>query len=292
MNAESPLADAAQPDRQALTGWDAHVHVFDGQAPVRSGHYRPQTHALQDIEALGAAHGMGRLVLVQPSVYGTDHRVLLQALRQSPGRHAGIAVVDAAVSDAELDDLHDAGVRGVRFNCVSPVGNDDRALAALAPRLRERGWHVQWYVQPAQLPRLVQLQRATGLVFVLDHLAGLAIDAPAPPPCWQALAELAREGAWLKLSGWYRLGDQAPYRAMVPLIERASAPFGERLVWGSDWPHTGLPDPGAPRHASLLEPVRLALGHAALADMVHVHPLRLYGLPAPAPSQQAPTTRP
>lgn len=278
------MAEAGPGIHPAPGGWDAHVHVFDAQAPVRAGHYRPRTHALSDIEALGAAHGMAHLVLVQPSVYGTDHRVLVQALRQSPGRHRGIAVVDADVSEAELDELHEAGVRGVRFNTVSPVGNDDRALTALAPRLRARGWHVQWYVRPAQLPRLVQLQRATRLVFVLDHLAGFSLDAPACVADWQALAELAHEGAWLKLSGWYRLGSPPPYSDMVPLIQRASAPFADRLVWGSDWPHTSLPVQPDSRHASLLEPVRLALGEGALAHALHSHPLRLYGLPS---AQQA-----
>lgn len=253
------------------------MHVFDAAAPVRAGHYRPETRTLAEIEAIGDRHGIGHLVLVQPSVYGTDNGLLLRALRERPGRHRGIAVVDESVTDAELDALHDAGVRGVRFNLVSPVGNGDGALLSLAPRLRERGWHVQWYVRPAQLPELVELQRRTGLTFVFDHLAGIALGTADADRHWDALVELAACGAWLKLSGWYRLGASAPYADLAPLIARASTPFRDRLVWGSDWPHTSLPFAPAPRHAGLLAPVCLALGEAATQAVLDDRAAILYG---------------
>jgi predicted TIM-barrel fold metal-dependent hydrolase len=258
-------------------GWDAHVHVFDAAAPVRSGHYRPQTRTLAEIEAIGGVQGIGHFVLVQPSVFGTDNGVLLHALRQHPGRHRGVAVVDEGVADAELDALHDAGVRGVRFNRVSPVGNGHEALQALAPRLRERGWHVQWYVRPGELSGLVDLQRRTGLTFVLDHLAGIALGTADAGLHWDALAELGARGAWLKLSGWYRLGSSPPYADIVPLIARAATPFQGRLVWGSDWPHTSLPFETAPGYASLLAPVRLALGEAATQSVLNDRAAVLYG---------------
>ena len=257
-------------------GWDAHVHVFDAGAPVQPGHYTPGTRTLPDIETLAQAHGIGHLVLVQPSVYGTDNGVLLRALGARPGRHRGIVVIDSGLPDAQLDAMHEAGVRGVRFNLVSPVGNGEGSFHALAPRLRERGWHAQWYVRASELPRLVRLQQGTGLTFVLDHLAGIRLDAPATEPEWQALAELAARGGWLKLSGWYRLGTSAPYAELVPLIRQASEPFGERLVWGSDWPHTSLPSTRESRHESLLRPVRLALGEARAPAVLHSYPLAIY----------------
>ncbi len=254
------------------------MHVFDAAAPARAGHYQPQTYTLAEIEAHSASHGIGHLVLVQPSVYGTDNSVMLRALRQAQGRHRGVAVVDASVSDTALDDMHAAGVRGVRFNTISPVGNGEEALHALAPRLHERGWHVQWYVTPAQLPHLVSLQRQTGLTFVLDHLAGFSLDRSDTAEAWQALQALGQQGAWLKLSGWYRLGCSEPYEAMTPLIRQASASFADRLVWGSDWPHTSLPAQAASRHASLLAPVQQALGEAALQSALCMQPPRLYDL--------------
>lgn len=249
-------------------GWDCHVHVFEPGAPTRAGHYSPAPAPLAAIEAVAAECGIEHLLLVQPSVYGTDNSVLERALHASRGRHRGVAVLDAQVDDATLDRLHAAGVRGVRFNLVSPVGNDPAALSWLAPRLRERGWHVQWYAEQAQLPRVAELQASCGLTFVLDHLAGLRADAPASPASWSALQQLADAGAWVKLSGWYRLGAAAPYLELVPTIRRVAAIFGERIVWGSDWPHTSLPAVPQSRLPSLLAPVREALGQAALARVL------------------------
>jgi len=261
-------------------GWDCHVHVFDGAAPTLPGHYRPPTRTLAEIEHRAAAHGVGHLVLVQPSVYGTDNTLMLQALRQGAGRHRGVAVVDGGVSDAELDAMHAAGVRGVRFNLVSPVGlASDPAveLGHLAPRLRERGWHVQWYLQPAQLAGIVELLRADGPAFVLDHLAGLRADTPADDPAWTALAALAAGGAWVKLSGWYRLGAKPPYAAMHGPIRRVAALFGERAVWGSDWPHTSIDPAIDTPYDSLWRPVIEALEPAQAARARRENAVGLYG---------------
>lgn len=264
-------------------GWDSHVHVFDPAAPVRAGHYRPVHRPLAEVEALAGAQGLHHLVLVQPSVYGHDHRVLLDALQAAPGRHRGVAVVAADVAEAELDRLHAAGVRGARFNLVSPAGQGtdaervQAALLALAPRLRARGWHCQWYVAAAWLPQLVHWQARSGLVFVLDHLAGLGTQVAQNDPAWTAAAALANEGAWLKLSGWYRLQAAPPYTALHAAIGRAAALFGPRLLWGSDWPHTSFAPDALPPYASLLAPARAVLGDPALARVLAEHPKTLYG---------------
>jgi predicted TIM-barrel fold metal-dependent hydrolase len=258
-------------------GWDCHVHVFDAAAPALAGHYSPATRSLQQIEALAAAQGVGRLVLVQPSVYGQDHQVLLRALRSKPGRHRGVAVLEPAVADAELDALHQAGVRGLRMNRVSPVGqrgDPAPALRALAPRLRERGWHVQWYLRSDELALLPPLQAETGLCFVLDHLAGIEAGTPLTAAAWQHLATLAAGGAWVKLSGWYRLGAALPYAGLHEHIRRVTGLFGPRLVWGSDWPHTGLDD--APPYAAMWTPVAEALQAARAAQLRDDSPARLY----------------
>lgn len=266
-----------------LQGWDCHVHVFDAAAPVRPGHYTPVHRPLADIEALAATQGLQRLVLVQPSVYGTDNTVMLQALRQQPGRHRGVAVLAADVSEAELDALHAAGVRGARFNCVSPAGHAgaiEHELLALAPRLHARGWHLQWYVHADALPQLVAWQARTRLPFVLDHLAGLHAGLhpalPAAAPAWHAAQALADAGAWVKLSGWYRLGAAAPYLDLQDHLRRVAGLFGPRLLWGSDWPHTSFAPDALPAYGSLLIPVRAALGEAALTAITLDHARSLY----------------
>jgi predicted TIM-barrel fold metal-dependent hydrolase len=160
-------------------GWDCHVHVFDAAARVVPGHYVPRHSPLEEIEELARSHGFGQLVLVQPSVYGTDNTVLLDALKTSAGRHRGVVVVDADISDAALTEMHALGVRGVRFNLVSPVGSGapkDITFKQLVPRLRALSWHVQWYSRPEDLAMIAALHAAPaakGVSAVLDHLAGI-----------------------------------------------------------------------------------------------------------------------
>ena len=261
------------------SGWDCHVHVFDASAPVRPGHYVPTHRPLSEIEQAARLHEIGRLVLVQPSVYGTDNSVMVQALEAAQGRHRGVAVVDPTIGDDELDRLHRTGVRGVRFNLVSPTGHagDVRSdLAQLAPRLRERGWHVQWYVHADDLPHLVAWQSQTGLCFVLDHLAGLGASISEAHPAWAAARALADSGAWIKLSGWYRLGAAAPYATLWPHIRRAAALFGPHMVWGSDWPHTSFVVDRMPAYESTLAPLQASLDAARLQAVLHEQADSLY----------------
>lgn len=268
----------------ASPGWDCHVHVFDGAAPVMPGHYQPQHRPLADIETLAQAHGASHLVLVQPSVYGTDNTVLLDALRASGGRHRGVVVVDASVSDAALEDMHRLGVRGIRFNLVSPVGSSGsedaaRCFAQLAPRLRALGWHVQWYARPQDLGFIAGLHSspaAAGIPAVLDHLAGLHAELPADDVAWQALRELAQTGAWVKLSGWYRLKAGSPYSGLNRNILQVAGLFPQRMVWGSDWPHTSFAADALPGYRSLQQPLLDALPPEKIGLAMSASPASLY----------------
>jgi predicted TIM-barrel fold metal-dependent hydrolase len=268
----------------ASPGWDCHVHVFDGAANVAPGHYvpqhyLPQFHPLAEIEALAQSHGFGHLVLVQPSVYGTDNSVLLDALRLQPGRHRGVVVVDSSISDAELATMHSLGVRGVRFNLVSPAGNSSNLAADFAKigsRLQALGWHVQWYARPDDLPVVAALHQATPVPAVLDHLAGLHANLAIDRAVWQALEKLAGQGAWVKLSGWYRLRADAPYTLLDRNIARVANLFKGRMVWGSDWPHTSFAADALPPYSSTLDPVNRVLSEAQKIDALQHAPQRLY----------------
>lgn len=243
------------------------MHVFDPVHTAQAGHYQPALRDLPEIEQTATALGVGHLVLVQPSVYGTDNGLILRALAREPGRHRGVVVLDTTVTDAELDTMHRLGVRGVRFNLVSPVGNGPNAFRALAPRLKARGWHVQWYARADQLAAIADLHEGSGLIPVLDHLAGLHPGVGATDPAWASLERLAAQGAWAKLSGWYRLLASAPYEALHTPIQRVAEMLGERLVWGSDWPHTTFEHDALPPYDSLWQPVVQALGESRAATV-------------------------
>lgn len=265
--------------------WDSHVHVFDAAASVAAGHYRPAHRPLVDIEQLAQSHGLSRLVLVQPSVYGTDNTVLLDALRAGQGRHRGVVVLPPSVGDAELAAMHALGVRGVRFNLVSPVGDSLKAgegqsvqdsFQALAPQLRALGWHVQWYASPDDLPTIAALHAASPVPAVLDHLAGMHAGVAPDHTAWLALKQLAARGAWVKLSGWYRLGAAAPYEALDDSIRKVARLFDQRMVWGSDWPHTAFAPDALPAYASTWEPVARALTPAQKNHAWEQAPAALY----------------
>ena len=261
-SAQNPQTSHAN---DAGVGWDCHVHLFDASAPPRAGHYRPSHRPLTQIEAEASALQIAHLVLVQPSVYGSDNRLLLQALRAEPGRHRGVVVLGDAVDERSLAALHRDGVRGVRLNCVSPLGEGPdivQRFHQLAPRIRAHGWHVQWYVAPEQLPAIAALHCGGAPLAMLDHLAGLHPDLPDDHPAWPALKTLAAQGAWIKLSGWYRQRSKAPHDDLLPLIRRIAKLFGDHLVWGSDWPHTWFAAEQAPAYRATWSPVVAALGAA------------------------------
>jgi predicted TIM-barrel fold metal-dependent hydrolase len=266
-------------------GWDCHVHVFDAGAATAPGHYLPQSRPLQDIEALARPHGFGHLVLVQPSVYGSDNTVLLNALQQGDGQHRGVVVLAEVPADPALEAMHAMGVRGVRFNLVSPVGDKLTGaagrhtrdlLGALAPQLKALGWHVQWYARPEDLSAIVSLHAANKVPAVLDHLGGMHAGVPAGHEAWQAVGKLAALGAWIKLSGWYRLHEKAPYGALEPAVRRLAPMFAQRMIWGSDWPHTSFQPGTMPVYGHMYAPLAQALTAAQTRHVFKQAPAVLY----------------
>ena len=258
--------------------WDAHAHVFAG--PVRAGsHYTPDERTLQMWQSAAAPCGIDRVVLVQPSVYGTDNSVMLNALRHAGGVHRGVAVLAPDVTEAALADMHAAGVRGVRFNLVSPVGNDLADVDGIIARVRPLGWHAQFFLRPMQYGWVRERQPRWGVTVVLDHIGGMHADYPAQAHM-RALDALADQGTWVKLSGFYRLGSAAPFREVGELIAKLHAKFAGRMVWGSDWPHTWYMEAArgaAPSYDSLLAPLAHAFPDAAIRESILCDaPARLY----------------
>jgi predicted TIM-barrel fold metal-dependent hydrolase len=221
---------------------DSHFHVFDNAAPLNTPRsYTPRILTLDDWLAYAGLVGIERGVLVQPSVYGVDNSVLLAALSRQPDRLRGVVVIAPDTGDAELARLNQHGVRGVRINLRNKGGIGLDALAALAPRIRALGWHVQFQVGPETIATVAALTAQYGIVGVIDHLAFMPLD-----PAGAALDALRRvldsERVLLKISAPYRLRDTANHAGYRHVVGALSGSHPDRLLWASDWPHTELFD--------------------------------------------------
>ena len=216
-------------------------------APRRA--YTPSAAGVEDARTMLHTLGLERVVLVQPSVYGSDNRCLLDGLRAFGARARGVVVIGEETGAEELRDLHAQGVRGVRLNAVSggPLDRDLLAgqVCALADRIAPLGWHLQLYFPSGLLARLEPVLEVLEVATVLDHMAGLPVAAGRERDAWRPLLRLLASGrVWVKLSAPYRLpgADQGP-EALRTLAQTLVAARPDRMLWGSDWPHT-------PAHAS------------------------------------------
>jgi predicted TIM-barrel fold metal-dependent hydrolase len=226
---------------------DCHVHVFPDPAkfPFWGGRgYTPPIATADHLLALQKAMGLDRVVIVQPSVYGTDNGATLDGLRQlGPRRARGVAVIGADTTPQALDAMHGAGIRGIRVNLETGGITDPAAAARIlddaVARIQGRPWHLQVY---ARLPVVAALQErlsALPMPVVFDHFAGAQAAQGVDQPGFAAVLGLVRTGrAYVKISGAYRASDEAPdYPAVAPLARALVAANPERIVWGSDWPH-------------------------------------------------------
>jgi predicted TIM-barrel fold metal-dependent hydrolase len=289
-----PLCAAADPFPRPASfappagSCDTHAHVF---GPAERYPYVPhRTYTPPDAPPgaylhLHRALGIERGVLVQPSVYGTDNRLMVDSLHylREQGRHyKGVAVVDAAVSDTELDELDRAGVCGVRMNLLFKGGIAWSDVEALARRLAERRWHLQFLIDVSEFEQLVPRIRRLPVPVVVDHMGHMNVGKGLDDPGFCGLLELVREGqAWVKLSGSYRITNQPlpPYDDVIPFARALIAANPERMLWGSDWPHPHF-GRAMPTDAVLLG----LLADWAPDDLIRRqilvdNPARLYGFP-------------
>ena len=227
---------------------DCHVHIFDpGRFPyVPQRSYTPGTATVSDLLAFEAKLGVERMVLVQPSGYGSDNRCLVDALQAlGPQRARGVAVIDVEKTmAAEIDQLHAAGVRSIRLNLeVKGEQSADRARAALQAALQavaSKQWSIQIYADLHLIDALADVLAQATTPIVLDHFAGLKADKGLNQPGLATVLKLLQSGhVYVKLSAPYRASKQADYADLQPFVRAFVAANPSRLVWASDWPHTG-----------------------------------------------------
>jgi len=243
---------------------DAHCHVFGPcavfpYAPTRK--YTPCDASKEQLFALRDRLGFARNVIVQATCHGNDNRALVDALVNSGGKARGVASVGREVSDAELRDLHAAGVRGVRFNFVKRLVDftPREVLLEIAQRIAPLGWHVVVYFEAQDLPELYDFFTALPTIVVVDHMGRPDVSKPVDGPEFGLFVKMMREHSniWSKVSCPERLsvsgppalnGEQNAYRDVVPFAKRLVDTFPDRVLWGTDWPHPNLknhmPDDG------------------------------------------------
>lgn len=254
-----PDPDPAGPTRYAVPpgAVDSHAHVIgspDRYPLVGQRSYTPPPAPPDAYLRMLDRTGMTFGVLVQVSVHGADNRLLVETLRANPGRLRGVAVVGPDVTDAELRDLHAAGVRGLRLNVLFGGGVGFGAAEALAARVASLGWHLQLLLDARTLPELAPRLERLPVPVVVDHMGHMPTEAGLGHPGFRTLLRLARDaGAWVKLSGAFRVSAEGPPHAdTVPFARALIAAAPERCVWGSDWPHVALRAP-MPRIGDLLD---------------------------------------
>jgi 2-pyrone-4,6-dicarboxylate lactonase len=237
---------------------DAHCHVFGPghefpYAPERK--YTPCDASKQQLFALRDRLGFERNVIVQATCHGSDNRALVDALLHSDGKARGVATVKRSVSDAELQAMHAAGVRGTRFNFLKRLVDftPKDELLEIAQRIAPLGWHVVVYFEAQDLPELWDFFTALPTTVVVDHMGRPDVRKPVDGPEFELFVKLMREhtNVWSKVSCPERLtyagpkaleGEQLAYRDVVPFAKRLVETFPDRVLWGTDWPHPNLKD--------------------------------------------------
>ena len=229
-----------------------HIHGDPEKFPFFSGRvYTPEMALPEEMAALHKALHMQRVVIVTPSVYGTDNSATLYGMKARGADARGVAVIDDKTPESELDAMGQAGVRGIRLNLATAGINDPsvgrQRFQAAVERMKSRNWHVQIYTNLAMISAIKDLVAASPVPVVFDHFGGAKAELGLQQPGFAELVELVRSGkAYVKISGAYRASKLAPdYADVVPLAKALIAANPDRVVWGTDWPHpSGFTPPG------------------------------------------------
>jgi predicted TIM-barrel fold metal-dependent hydrolase len=225
---------------------DCHTHIHGDPArfPWFEGRvYTPELASPEEMKALHQALHMQRVVIVTPSVYGTDNACTLDAVRRLGSRARAVAVIDDTISGGALDAMHKAGVRGTRINLATSGQTDaaaaHRRLQTAIEQVGDRPWHIQMYTTLPVIEGIRDQVAASPIPIVFDHFGGAQASTGIDQPGFAALLSLVRTGkAYVKISGAYRSSNAQPdYADVAPLAKALIAANLQRILWGSDWPH-------------------------------------------------------
>jgi predicted TIM-barrel fold metal-dependent hydrolase len=242
---------------------DTHTHVFGDpqQFPFAAGrNYTPEPASVEETRALHRALHVERIVIVNPSVYGTDNSCTLNGMRQLGSIARGIAVIDEKTTEAALDEMDRSGMRGIRIN-LETAGQSDPVVARqrfqeAVDRIKHRShWHIQIYTRLSVIEAIKDQVMAAPMPVVFDHFGGAQAALGPGQPGFDTLLDLVRTGkAYVKISAPYRSSTQPPdYADVAPLAKALISANPQRILWGSDWPHPA--SPVAHRPVSVITPL-------------------------------------
>ena len=251
MNTRSVLAKASQPSTpvnfdvpEGACDCHTHIHGDPEKFPFFAGRvYTPEFASPEEMSALHNALHVERVVIVTPSVYGTDNSATLFGMMARGANARGVAVIDDKTPESELDAMQKQGFRGIRLNLATGGVNDPNIgrprFSAAVDRVKARNWHVQLYTVLPMISAIKDLVAASPVPVVFDHFGGAQAALGLEQPGFGDLLELVKSGkAYVKISGAYRSSKQAPdYPDIVPFAKALIAANPDRIVWGTDWPH-------------------------------------------------------
>ncbi|MCZ4316494.1 amidohydrolase family protein [Comamonadaceae bacterium G21597-S1] len=272
-----------------LHACNAHCHVFGPRTVFPyaddASFVPPHDAPKEDLFALNDRLGLTRCVVVQSSCHGFDNRATADAVAARPHDYRGIALLPVDVSDAELQRLDAAGFRGVRFNFMGHLGQSAAvdAVLALARRLQALGWHLQLHGDPQRLLDMAPALQHCPVPVVIDHIGRVDAARGLDDPLFQALlCWLQQRHVWIKVSGMDRITRQGPpYLDAQPFAARLVAEFGDRVLWGNDWPHPNHAGP-VPDEQQLVDLIAtIAPTSAARQRLLVDNPQQLYRFTTP-----------
>ncbi len=262
---------------------DCHAHIFGSLQDypvVENRIYTPAPAFLDDYETLRQTLGIERSVIVQPSVYGTDNRATMDAVKAGGDDYRAVVVVAPDISLPELRVLHKQGARGVRINIVFGDTTELEALQLLAGKLAELDWHMQLLVDISRFSGFESFIAKLPVPVVLDHMGHMPVDRGINAAEFITLLKLLESGqCWVKLSGAYRLTNRQnpPYEDVAPFARALIQANPERMLWATDWPHPHIPV-AMPNDGDLVDMFEDWLANSQLREQIYVlNPASLYG---------------
>jgi predicted TIM-barrel fold metal-dependent hydrolase len=270
---------------------DTHFHVFGPPHKFpfsEARRYTPPAAPFEHYQHMQRITGLSRGVVVQPTAHGVDNSAILDAIARADGRLRGVINMDAGFTDDDLERLHAGGIRGARFSLMSDRAGSKESIAAAIPRLARMGWSLDLHIEPEHLIAEADFVRAIPVPVVIDHIGRIDPADGLDQPAMVVVLELLEDARfWVKISGADKLsGDRRahvekglPFTDFIPYARAVIAAAPDRVIWGTDWPHSNIFEAGCiAGDGDLLDLLAEYAPDEAVRNRILVdNPARLYG---------------